>query len=457
MTDPLIPLLATGGAVALLLLLVLKFRMSAFLALLVSTLLAGLAAGMPPMRVIESVQAGMGGTLGFIAIIVGLGSIFGALLEASGGIEALADRLLKSETNSRISWLLGGLGILVAIPVFFDVGLIILAPVVFALASRSGTQPVYLAIPLLAGLATAHAFVPPTPGPMAVAHLLGADIGWVALFGAMAGIPAMIIAGPVWASKLRSSGWLIGPSGQPGASEKGPRSPDTDAAPAAAPIAAKAFTVIILPLALILVAALAPLVSDDGIITECLQFVGHPFSALLISCGLAYTLFRPSDPAKQAAFRSVCERALEPAGAIILVTGAGGAFKQVLVDTGAGAQLAGVAAGMGLTPLVSGFLLALIVRVAQGSATVAMITAAGLTAPLVEALALGPKQTALTVVAIAAGATAASHVNDSGFWLVSRYFALSPSDTLKSWTVSATLIGFTGFCATLGISAIIGQ
>ncbi len=189
-----------------------------------------------------------------------------------------------------------------------------------------------------------------------------------------------------------------------------------------------------------------------GSLTEFLQFFGHPFTALLISCGAAYFLLRPDDPDLRAGLRTACERALEPAGAIILVTGAGGAFKQVLIDTGAGGVLADVALGFGLAPLVSGFLLALLVRVAQGSATVAMITAAGLTAPIVEASALSPQGVALTVVAIAAGATAASHVNDSGFWLISRYFHLDTADTLKTWTVSSTLIGFVGFGSTLILS-----
>ncbi len=450
-TGATVPLLATVGAVALLLLLVLKFRMSAFLALLVSTLVAGLAAGMPPMQVIESVKNGMGGTLGFIAIVVGLGSIFGALLETSGGIKALAGRLLGSSGRAgRLPWLLGLLGILVAIPVFFDVGLIILAPVVFALAKQTKTHPMYLALPLLAGLATAHAFVPPTPGPMAVADLLRADIGWVALFGAIAGIPAMVVAGPVWAAFLRRTGGFTPPESgeavisdvasgtEPGASD-----------------AQKAFGVIILPLVLILAATLAPTVLSARGPVEFLQFLGHPFTALLISCGLAYSLYRPADLENRAAFRKVCERALEPAGAIILVTGAGGAFKQILVDTGAGGQLATIALGAGLTPLVAGFVLALLVRVAQGSATVAMITAAGLTAPIAEAANLSPQHTALTVVAIAAGATAMSHVNDSGFWLVSRYFRLTAAETLKSWTVATTLVGLTGFTTTLILSAFI--
>ena len=449
MTDPMHPLLATGGAVALLLWLVLKLRMSPFLALLVTTLLAALAAGMPPMQAIESVKVGMGGTLGFIAIIVGLGSIFGALLQASGGIEALAALFIRGSGSKRLPWLMGFLGVIVAIPVFFDVGLIILAPIIFALAARLKTAPAQLAIPLLAGLATAHAFVPPTPGPMAVADLLHADIGWVALFGALAGIPAMVVAGPLWAAMLGRLRWL------PVHEEQGTAAGIVPHVTGTASDARKALLVIIMPLALICVATVAPLLLGNGKTSALLQFVGHPFSALLLSCGLVYMLFRPADEEQRAKFRRVCERALEPAGAIILVTGAGGAFKQVLVDTGAGAELASAALGLGFAPLVAGFVLALLVRVAQGSATVAMITSAGLTAPIVEAAALSPQQTALTVIAIAAGATAASHVNDSGFWLVSRYFNLSSAETLKSWTVSSTLIGVTGFLATLLLSYVI--
>lgn len=449
-TEALTPLLATGGAVVLLLGLVLRLKMSPFLALLLTTLLAALAAGMPPMQAIEAVKTGMGSTLGFIAIIVGLGSIFGALLEASGGIEALAGRFLGGPGVQSLPWLLGLLGIIIAIPVFFDVGLIILAPVVFALAAQTKTRPVYFAIPLLAGLATAHAFVPPTPGPMAVADLLKADIGWVALFGAIAGVPAMVVAGPIWASLLRRSNWLGADTALPEQARGTP--PEQGACPASA---GKALAIIILPLVLILTATLAPLaIASPGAI-ELVQFLGHPFSALLIACGLAYFLFRPEGKENRAAFRRVCERALEPAGSIILVTGAGGAFKQVLVDTGAGDQLATMALGVGLTPLMAGFVLALLVRIAQGSATVAMITAAGLTAPIADAFSLPPQQTALTVVAIAAGATAASHVNDSGFWLVSRYFRLSPADTLKSWTVATTLVGVTGFAMTLLLSLVI--
>ncbi len=450
MTEGVPPLLVAGGAVALLLALILYFRMSAFLALIITSLLAALAAGMPPLQAIEILKDGMGGTLGFIAVVVGLGSIFGALLQSGGGVQALADMMVARARPNLVPWLLGLLGLIVAIPVFFDVALIILAPIVFALASRLKVAPVTLAIPLLAGLATAHAFVPPTPGPIAVADLLGADIGLVALYGAIAGAPAMLIAGPLWARYLErldlgSVTRQITTDGQPSAEMK----PATEA-----PSTNLILLVIALPLVLILGSTLSPYFLSPGHALNFLQFIGHPFAALLISCGAAYLLFRQPDTSARNRLRRACERALEPAGAIILVTGAGGAFKQVLIDTGAGNSLAETILAVGFTPLVAGFLLALLVRVAQGSATVAMITAAGLTAPLLEIADVSTHFTALTVVAIAAGATAASHVNDSGFWLVNRYFQLDTASTLKSWTVASTLVGFSGFAAVLLLSLI---
>ncbi len=449
MTEGFDPLLVASGSVAMLLTLVLYFRMSAFLALLLTSLVAAIAAGMPATQAIETIRNGMGGTLGFIAIVVGLGSIFGALLQAGGGVEAMADLFVSRARTGLVPWILGLLGLIVAIPVFFDVALIILAPIVFGLAKRLGVAAVTLAIPLLAGLATAHAFVPPTPGPIAVADLLGADIGLVALYGALAGAPAMLVAGPLWAKFLHKMDLKAGTMRS---------AQETNAQQNAVgflPNPALILLVIALPLILIIGSTISPYFLSDGPATDFLQFIGHPFSALLLSCGAAYLLFRSDDPELKLRLRNACERALEPAGAIILVTGAGGAFKQVLIDTGAGNTLAENILGFGFTPLVAGFLLALLVRVAQGSATVAMITAAGLTAPIVGAANVSQGSIALTVIAIAAGATAASHVNDSGFWLVSRYFHLDTASTLKSWTVASTLVGFAGFAVILLLSAII--
>lgn len=444
------PLVVAFGSVATLLWLVLHLRMSPFLALVTTSILAALAAGMPAMEALETVKNGMGGTLGFIAVIVGLGSIFGALMKSGGAIEALAGLVVRRSSPSVLPWLLALMGLVIAIPVFFDVGLIILAPIVFGLATRMQRPVMALALPLLAGLATAHAFVPPTPGPLAVADLLGANIGLVALFGGIVGLPAMLVAGPIWASLLQRIGAMDHSHPEPNDSDTASHQEDTTAHSAG-----KALFVIALPLLLIFAGTFAPRLLGTGPMIETLVFVGHPFTALLISCGAAYALFRPKEASARADFRTACERALEPAGAVILVTGAGGAFKQVLVESGAGGELATAILDFGLSPVGAGFVLALLIRVAQGSATVAMITAAGLAAPIVEAAGLSPSGTALTVVAIAAGATAASHVNDSGFWLVSRYFNLNTRNTLKYWTTSSSLVGLVGFLGCITLAAFV--
>lgn len=433
-------LLATAFSVITLLYLIIRQRMHAFPALLVVSLLGAILGGMTPDAAIQTVTKGMGGTLGFIAIVVGLGAMFGVFLQAGGGVHALSKTFLEKMGIKRGRWTIGIVGLIVAIPVFFDVALIILAPLIFNLASRAKTAPLVFGLPLLAGLATAHAFIPPTPGPIAVAELLNADLGWVILFGIIAGLPAMLIAGPIYTGFAEKKEWLKTEETD-GMSLSISHMPDVTHPRSAL----TAITIIAIPLLLILAATLGKLIVADGPTLSFITFIGHPFVALLIACGAAYIAFKPKTESEQKLFSAALSKALEPAGAVILITGAGGAFKQVLVDTGAGKQLANAAMTIGLTPLLAGFVLALLVRVAQGSATVAMITAAGLTAPIVSAAGLNPAQTGLVVIAIASGATACSHVNDSGFWLVNKYFGLTEVQTLKTWTVSASLIGLTGF------------
>ena len=442
-------IITTIIAVALLLGLVLRLRMHAFPALLVVSLFAALAGGMAPETALQTVTQGMGGTLGFIAIVIGLGAMFGVFLEAGGGVQALSEWIIDKTGLSKGPWTMGIIGLIVAIPVFFDVALIILAPIVFSLAKKARRAPLVFGLPLLAGLATAHAFVPPTPGPIAVAELLGADLGWVILFGLIAGAAAMIIAGPLYTQFAEKRGWLE--------AEREPplQTAETVTAEDGAQMAKIALAVIALPLLLILIGTISKAVMADGQVLQVITFLGHPITALLLACGLGYLAFKPQSPEGQAVYRKALSKALEPTGAVILITGAGGAFKQVLIETGAGKALAEASVSAGLTPIVAGFVLALLVRVAQGSATVAMITAAGLTAPIVTLAALSAPQTALVVIAIAAGASACSHVNDSGFWLVNRYFGQSEAQTLKTWTVCATLVGFVGFAIAFVLSLIV--
>ncbi|GGD17644.1 gluconate:H+ symporter [Aquisalinus flavus] len=450
-----LPLIMTGVSIAALLFLVLKVRMPAFVALLLVSLMFGLSTGMAPGDIIDSVRNGMGGTLGFVAIVVGLGAMMGALLEVSGGVQAISSGILKRFGEGKAQWALGLIGFLVAIPVFFDVALIIMIPILFGLRERTAKPLIWFALPLMAGLAVTHSFIPPTPGPIAVAEILSAELGWVILFGALAGLPAMVIAGPMLANlliKLDREGMRSKFRGGQADLEE-PGDPD---APAIEPIGfGAALSVIMLPLVLILAGTLTGVVGEGRLPASAISvvgFVGHPFVALLITVLYAWYLFGIRKGFKAAYLHDAMLKALEPAGIVVLVTGAGGVFKQILVDSGGGRQLAEVLSAGAMPPIVFAFLVATIVRVAQGSATVAMITAAGLVAPVAELAGLQGAQLGLLVIAIASGATMVSHVNDSGFWLVSRYLGLTEAQTLKTWTVSTTLIGLTGFAVVLLLS-----
>jgi Gnt-I system low-affinity gluconate transporter len=429
-------LVALLGVFALLFL-VIRTKLHAFVALLLVSLLVGISAGMPLNKVIESITNGMGGTLGFVAVVVGLGAMFGQMLEVSGGAERLAQTLVKKFGQDKAQWALTLTGFLVAIPVFFDVGFIILVPIVYGLAKKTGRSLLYYGIPLLAGLAVTHSFVPPTPGPIAVADLLGAELGWVILFGVIAGIPSAILAGPVFgryiAKKIHVS--------VPDYMQLEEKQYDKEL-PSFAMIA----SLIFIPLVLILANTVSGVLLEEGnTIRSVLTFLGHPFVALIIATLLAFYFLGVRRGYSGDEIQSIATKALEPAGIIILVTGAGGVFKQILIDSGVGEVLGDMMAGSALPPILLAFLIASIVRVAQGSATVAMVTAAGLISPLIDTLGLEGPVLGLIVIAIAAGATILSHVNDSGFWLVNRYFGLDVKDTLRSWTMMETIIALTGF------------
>ncbi|MCA0150062.1 GntP family permease [Rossellomorea vietnamensis] len=436
MSDQMLILVALAG-IFLLLFLVIKTKLHAFVALLLVSLIVGIAAGMPLQEVVASIQSGMGGTLGFVAVVVGLGAMFGRMLEVSGGAERLAQTLINKFGEDKAQWSLGITGFLVAIPVFFDVGFIILVPIVYGLARKTGKSLLYYGIPLLAGLAVTHSFIPPTPGPIAVADLIGADLGWVILFGAIAGVPSMIIAGPLFAKWISKRIHAVVPDYMQAEEIEYDKE-----LPSFALIA----SLISIPLVLILFNTLSGVILDEGnMIRSILTFLGHPFVALTIATLLTFVLLGTKRGYSRQEVQDIATKALEPAGIIILVTGAGGVFKQVLIDSGVGEVLGNMMAGSSLPPIALAFLIAMVVRVAQGSATVSMVTAAGLMSPLIETLGMQGPVLGLMVIAIASGATVFSHVNDSGFWLVNRYFGLDVKDTLKSWTVMETLIGFVGF------------
>lgn len=441
------------AGVSLLLLLVLRFRLSAFIALLITSIVVGLLAGMPLSAITTSIQNGMGSTLGFIATVVGLGAIFGQMLESSGGAKALADYLLGKFGIKRSSWALMLTGFIVGIPIFLDIGLIILVPVVYSLTRKSGRSILYYGIPLLAGLAVTHAMVPPTPGPTAVAQILGVELGWVVLFGLIAGIPTAIIAGPLFGSFIARKIKLGVPDvlheSQPARESEETRKPSF-------------LTVLFLvglPLVLIITATFINLAVEKqsisrSLLTDIIVFAGHPFTALIIATLLSVQVCLRQN-FSSAEVLTLSTRALGPAGIIILVTGAGGVLKQVLIDSGIGKILAESVAGSSFPLIILAWIIAALVRITQGSATVAMITSAGIIAPMVKTFGINQPQTALVVIAIAAGATIMSHVNDSGFWIVSKYLGMNEKQTLRSWTVMETLIAVSGLAFTLLISLFI--
>ncbi|MEI9851036.1 MAG: gluconate:H+ symporter [Sphingomonas sp.] len=443
MAEPWHTLLIVAASIAGVILLVLKLKLQPFVTLLLVALVTGLAFGADPQDVIAAIRKGMGEALGFVAVVIGLGAVLGGLLEASGGVNTIARRLLAAFGEKRIPWALTAIGIVVGIPLFFDVAFVILAPLLATLSVSAGRRVTYFTIPLLAGLMTMHALLPPHPGPVAVAELLGTDYALMCFYGLVCGIPAAILAGPVFAMLFH---------GKPGFGDQAPPPLLDEDAPQTAPIGFwPALAAMLLPLGLIMLAAVAGQWLADGPLKTATLFVGHPFAALMLSCLSVTAWLRLRVGAPLATVSTIMTRALAPAGLMVLIIGAGAAYKEVLIESGAGMQITAAMASAQVSVMVFAFVLAAFVRIAQGSATVAMVTASGLAAPMIVAAALSPAKIALVTVAIGAGATIASHVNDTGFWLVKQYLGLSETQTFKSWTISATIAGCTSFAVALAL------
>ena len=445
------------GGVIILLVLITVFRVHAFIALLVTSMLVAVLGGVPLADVAREIQDGMGSTLGYIAVVIGVGAMFGEMLQRSGGASAIANRLLERAGENRAPMALGLTGMIVAIPVFFDVAFILLVPLVYNLTRRTGRPILYFAIPLAAGLAVAHSFIPPTPGPVAVAGLLGADLGWVILFGIIVGLPAMLVAGILFGRFISTHI----KNGLPEGASAVERTADEEHPQASFRVAA---ALVALPLVLILLGTGASALEGspgdgDGVwlstLIDALQFVGHPFTALILTVLASFYWLGSRCGYSRAEVQHFATKSLEPVGLIILVTGAGGVFGKVLIAAGAGDAVAQTLASTSAPILLLAFLIAAVVRVAQGSATVAMVTAAGLLGPVVVTAGASPQSLALITIAIASGATILSHFNDSGFWLVGRYLGLTEKETLRSWTVMETLIGATGLTGVLILSLFV--
>jgi len=435
-------------AVIFLLVQILYLRLDAFVALLITSLVVAVLGGVPAGEVIEVITDGMGGTLGYIAVVIGLGAMIGEVLRRTGGAKEIAEALLRRSGDEKAPWALSLTGLIVAIPVFFDVALVLFIPLVYSLVERSGRSLLYYAIPLLAGIAVAHACIPPTPGPVAVAALIGADLGWVIVFGVVAGIPAVLVGGIWFGRFIGNRIHLEVPEYM--------QLDDEISHKGTTPSFFASVGVIGFPLVLILVGTVSEVWVGEGHPAEpWITFIGHPITALTLAVLLTFYWVGVRHGYSMNEVRAMARKGLEPVGMIILVTGAGGVLGNVLIETGVGDVLARAMAVSNLPVVLLAFMLATAVRVSQGSATVSMVTAAGLMAPVTQAGDFSAPLLGMITIAIASGATVLSHVNDSGFWLVSRFLGMDEAQTLKSWTVMETLVGGVAFLVVLVLSLLI--
>ncbi|AWN29237.1 gluconate:H+ symporter [Streptomyces sp. NEAU-S7GS2] len=455
--------------IALLLVLIIKVRLQPFVALLTVSIAVGLAAGLSVTELFGTVQksdavslieTGMGGILGHVAIIIGLGTMLGAILEVSGGAEVLSTRLLRLFGEKREPLAMGLTGLIFGIPVFFDVGIFVLAPIVYAAAKRSGKSILLYCMPLLAGLSMTHAFLPPHPGPVAAAGLFKVDLGWIILMGIICGIPAVLAAWG-YAAWIGKRLFVDVPQDMVEAADEARAAVTREKAAAGLttheePVSlGTVLTIIGTPLLLILLATFSSIALAPSAGRSVIEFFGHPFVALSIALLMSYYLLGIRRGWSRRSLETVSTASLKPVGNIILVVGAGGVFGAVLKGSGVATALSDTFHHVGLPVIVLAYLLSLVLRVAQGSATVAIVTTAGIVVPLVEGQGLSPAQLALIIMAISAGSIFASHVNDGGFWMVSKYFGISERDTLKSWTVLESVLSIAGFAVAALVSLVV--
>ncbi|MFJ9207376.1 GntP family permease [Streptomyces sp. NPDC055037] len=455
--------------IVLLLFLIIKVRLQPFVALLGVSIAVGLAAGLSVTELFGTVQksaavsmieTGMGGILGHVAIIIGLGTMLGAILEVSGGAEVLSARLLNLFGEKRAPLAMGVTGVVFGIPVFFDVGIFVLAPIVYAAAKRSGKSILLYAMPLLAGLSMTHAFLPPHPGPVAAAGLFKVDLGWVILMGVIVGVPA-VLAAWAYAAWIGKRIFVDVPQDMVEAAEEAKAAVAAEqrasgVTPRETPVALGTVLAIIgTPLILILLATFSSIALDPSTGRSVIEFFGHPFVALTIALLLAYYLLGIRRGWSRKSLETVSTASLKPVGNILLVVGAGGVFGAVLKGSGIADALADTFNDVGLPVILLAWLISVVLRVAQGSATVAIVTTAGIVVPLVEGQDLSQAHLALIIMAISAGSIFASHVNDGGFWMVAKYFGISERDTLKSWTVLETVLSVAGFVVAALLSLVI--
>lgn len=434
MASPALPsglLIYAAVAVLGVIVLIARFKIHPFVALTLGALFVGFASGMKLAKVTQAFQEGIGTMLGSIAAVVGLGMIIGKLLSESGGAQVIAQRLIRLLGEQRLDWTMLVIGFIVGIPVFFTVGVVLLVPILFPLLRQTRQPVLRLGVPMLAGLSVVHGLVPPHPGPMAAIGITHADPGKTIFYSLLLGLPAAVVAGPLFGRWLARRRTAVEPGIEPQIA--GPVGAQT------LPTFGTALFTILLPVLLMLLATIADiLLPPDRPARSVIDLVGSPTVAMLITTLCAFYTFGTARGLTRERLLKSVEECLGPAGSILLVVGAGGGFNRVLVASGVGDELAGLAKSTSLSPLLLGWLIAALIRIATGSATVAITTAAGLAAPYAQSL--PGTNVELFVVAMGAGSLILSHVNDGGFWFVKEYLGLTVAETLRSWTVMETIL-----------------
>jgi gluconate transporter len=437
-------ILLTLAAIVFLLFLILYLRLHAFLALMLTSMALGLACGMGSAKVLKSIQAGFGEALGFIAVVLALGAIIGRFLEHSGGGRALAEQLLEQFGRERAIWAVLASSFLIGLPIFFEVGFIILLPIAYSLARESKKSLLYFGLPMAAALTVTHAMVPPHPAPAAAAQLLGANLGRVIVYGIAVAIPMAIAGGIIYGPWISKRLFIPVP-------ERASRSGGAAASDSPPPVSLVVL-IVTLPVILIFLATIADMTGSRA--RGVLGFLGHPFTALVLTALASMIVFGSLRGLDRKAIARMSTESLAPIGTLLAIMGGGGAFKQVILDSGVGPYAGQLLTSSNISPLILAYVIAAAMRIAQGSATVAIITAAGIVAPLVKDIpGYSPE---MIVLALSCGGTILSHVNDAGFWLVNESFGMDVAQTLRSWTTMKVITSIVGITIVLAAQALFG-
>ena len=437
-------------AIIALIVLIAHFKVNPFVVLIVVSLLLGAAVGMPMSDIVKSFETGNGNTLGHIAIVVGLGTMLGKMMAESGGAERIARTLIGWFGEKNIHWAMMFVAIIVGLPVFFEVGFVLLIPIAFNVAKRTGKSLILVGLPMVAGLSVVHGLIPPHPAAMLAVQAYHADVGRTIAFGLLVGVPTAIVAGPLFA--LLMNRYVKLPAENALAAQF-IDSRNDDAQRVLPGFGITLFT-ILLPVILMLLGSWADLlVAPKTLPNNLLRFMGNSDVALLIAVLVSFWTFGAARGFNREQIQKFCSECLGPIAGITLIVGAGGGFGRVLMDSGISKQIVDTATHGNLSPLVLGWLVAAMIRLATGSATVAMTTACGIVAPIAAAGAATVRPEFL-VLATGAGSLIFSHVNDGGFWLVKEYFGMTVTQTFKTWSLCETIISLMALSLTLGLATV---